>query len=154
MSTFICSIMCNYSKVYMVTSKMLNLYVPVHKEVRRQLLYFKYLDNIFVFFTYTFSMQCQQSRACAQKNVDKIHTIMEKLKLRILKIQILRNTFFCLIQFWRKWKPNWKKTAWKKNWSELDPKNILYSWPHFCWKNHFETIQFWIQENPKKKKPS
>ena len=25
----------------------------------------------------------------------------------------------------------------KQNWSELDPKHILYSWPQFFWKIHF-----------------
>ena len=118
------------------------------------------------------------------------------MKLRILKIQILRNTFFNLFFFMRFWHLRWiyiyfhcifhagykfiifpmnnmasffflKNQFWnnpilntgtsneeekrlKQNWSQLDPKHILYSWPQFFGgKSILKTIQFWIQETPK-----
>ena len=82
-------------------------------------------------------MHCQKSHVCAQICVDKINKIMETLKLRILKIQNLRNSFSkknLKSNFEEHENPILKKAL--KNWSEFDPKKFLYSWPHF-WENPF-----------------
>ena len=87
-------------------------------------------------------MQCQKSNACAQKNIDKNNKIMEKLKLRILKIQILRNSFKKMFFnfFFKKIKVHFLKRL--EKWSELDPNKSFTHGLIFFWKTHFETIQF------------
>ena len=99
MSTFICSIMCNYSKVYMVTSKMLNLCVGVHQKVRRQLLYVLYSDNIFVsFHIHIFhavsKIQCLCTKTSVDNSVTKLWPNLENhfVKIRILKKFILKKS--------------------------------------------------------------
>ena len=75
------------------------------------------------------------------------NTIMEKIetshfeKTNFKKFILKKNKF--KNQILKKMKIQLKKNALKKNWSELDPKNILYSWPQFFFgKIHFETIPF------------
>ena len=63
---------------------MLNLYVLVHKEVRRQLLYFN-IQIIFLYVLHTHFPCSVKNPMLVHKCVDKINKIMEILKLRILK---------------------------------------------------------------------
>ena len=79
----------------MVTSKTLNFNVPVHKTIRRQSLNYLDSDNMFVFvYIHIFHAVSKIPCLCTKKCIDKNNKIMGKMKLRILKIQILRNTFF------------------------------------------------------------
>ena len=79
------------------------------------------------------------------------------MKLRILKIQILRNSFFFKKNIFKnpilkKMKIQLKKkrleTKLVRAWSKKYPSLMASI---FFWKIHFETIQFWMQENPMKK---
>ena len=136
MSTFICSIMCNYSKVYMVTSKMLNLFVGVHQKVRRQLLYLLYSDNIFcIFHIHIFNAVSKIQCLCTKTNVDNSVTkLWPNLENHFFDNNIFKkkNHFEKIIfeksNFEKIMKSNWKMAS-KNLYLQLDPKKDITSEP-------------------------